>query len=65
MKSGSASTKIRARGSPMPPAGRSRLTCVLSILASREPSTATTLSAMFPEAAIQPSRSLLWHTKTI
>jgi len=44
---------------------RSRLTCVLSILASREPSTATALSAMFPEAATQPSRSLLWHTKAI
>ena len=40
-------------------------TCVMSILASREPPTATDMSATFPEAAIQPSRSLLWHTTAI
>ena len=44
---------------------QSCLTCVLSILASREPPTATDMSVTLPEAATQPSRSLLWHTRVI
>lgn len=44
---------------------RPTLACVLSILASREPSIATAVSAVFPEAATQPSCSLLWHTRAI